>query len=301
MKILITGGTGAIGRRLCPVLSAKGHALTVLSRQPERVAALCGAEVSAIASLEALKSSPAFDAVVNLAGEVVIGPRWTPARKKILWDSRVTLTEHLLQAMGGLDALPKIWINASATGVYGDGGMQALDESSPGGGGGFGRELCLAWEQAAVKATALGARLCILRIAPVLMPDAGMLKSMLPSFRLGLGARLGDGGQWMPWVHHADLLAMLEFLLEREDLSGVFNAAAPQAVTNREFTAALAKQVHRPAFLSVPAPLLRLAMGEMAELLLCGQKAAPKRLLEAGFNFRYPELAPALAEVCPIL
>jgi uncharacterized protein (TIGR01777 family) len=299
MNILVTGGTGAIGQRLCRALAAQGHALAVLSRAPGQVAERCGAGVAAFASLEDIPASAHFDAIVNLAGERVIGPRWTAARKKILWDSRVALTERLLACLARLERRPKVLLNASAVGYYGDGGDRLLDESCEGACGGFGRELCVAWEEAAQRAAALGLRVCIVRIAPVLMAEAGLLQSMAPAFRLGLGARLGDGRQGAPWIHLQDLLAIFEFLLEREDLSGAFNGAAPELVDNRAFTNALARRLHRPAFLFAPAFLLRLAMGEMSELLLCDQKVAPKRLLEAGFTFRYATLEQALADIFP--
>lgn len=299
MKILVAGGTGSIGRHLCRALAAEGHTLSVLSRTPGQVAARCGPGATAIASLDDIPASAEFDAVVNLSGERVIGPRWTAARKTILRDSRVALTERLLACVERLERRPRTLINASAVGYYGDGGDRLLDESDEGTGGGFGRELCVAWEAAAQRGAELGLRVCVVRIAPVLMAEAGILPSMVPSFRLGLGARLGDGRQGAPWIHIEDLTAIFRFLLAREDLSGAFNATGPEIVDNRAFTAALAKRLHRPAVLVAPAFALRLALGEMSELLLCGQKLAPKRLLESGFSFRYATLEQALAEIFP--
>lgn len=296
MDILITGGTGAIGRVLCRVLREQGHALTVLSRKPQSVPVICGEGVKAITSLSDLPASARFDAVVNMAGEVVIGPYWTLKRKKILWDSRVTLTGQLVDYLERAEAKPSLLINTSAVGYYGDGGDAVIDEDSPGTGG-FGHQLCHAWEQTARRAEDFGLRVCIVRFGLVLMPHGGMLKSMLPSFRLGLGARLGDGKQWMPWIHCRDLVAMLEFLLNDPTLSGVFNGVSPNPVSNREFTACLARHLRRPAFLFVPAFFLRLALGEMGGLLLEGQRAVPKRFLEAGYQFRYPTLDSALSEI----
>ena len=296
MDILLTGGTGAIGRVLCHRLLAKGHKLTVLSRRPEKVKAICGAGVAAIAKLEDLPSSAQFDAVINLAGEPVIGPYWTANRKKVLWDSRVGVTEQLVELIARLDLKPQVLINASAVGYYGNSIDAIVTEDTPGGGG-FAHTLCDGWETAAGRVKAHSLRLCIVRIGLVLMPHGGMLKSMLPPFRFGLGARLGDGRQWMPWIHCLDLVAMFELLLEHPELEGVFNGVAPNPVTNREFTESLARHLNRPAWFCAPAFLLKLAMGEMGELLLGGQFAQPKRFVEAGFEFRYPTLNDAFTEI----
>lgn len=296
MDILITGGTGNIGRVLCQALRENGHRLTVLSRKPAKVRSLCGEDAIPLPSLADLPASAHFDAVVNLAGEAVIGPYWTEGRKKQLWNSRVTLTGQLVDFIERAESKPSVLVNASAVGFYGNGGDRLIDEDSAGSGG-FGHQLCAAWEQAAQRAEAYGVRVCVARFGLVLMPQGGLLKSMLPSFRLGLGARIGDGKHWMPWVHCHDVVALVEFLLERPDLSGVFNGTAPNPVTNAEFTACLAKHLRRPAFLFVPAFLLRLLLGEMGQLLTEGQRAVPRRLLEAGFQFRYAELDPALSDV----
>lgn len=296
MDILITGGTGAIGRMLCLELKSKGHCLTVLSRRPETVATICGHGVKAIANLTELPATARFDAVVNLSGEVVVGPRWTSARKKQLWDSRVGLTNQLVDFLRRAEVKPEVLVSASAVGFYGNGGEALIDESTPGSGG-FAHELCAAWEAAANQAATLGIRVCTVRIGLVLMAHGGMLKSMLPSFRLGLGARIGDGRQWMPWIHGKDVVALVEYLLEHPELHGVFNGVSPHPVTNSVFTSSLAKILRRPAFLSVPSVVLKLLMGEMGQLLLEGQRAVPRRLLEAGFEFRYPTLEAGLAEI----
>ncbi len=296
MDILMTGGTGSIGRVLCAVLREKGHRLTVLSRRPEKVEAICGKGAAAIASLTDLPASARFDAVINLAGEQVIGRYWTEQRKKLLWDSRVGVTEQLVDFIDRADCKPGVLINASATGYYGDGGDRILDEDSKGFDG-FGHRLCDGWEKAANRASPLGVRVCIVRFGLVLMSHGGLLKSMLPPFRLGLGARLGDGRQWMSWIHCRDLVAMIEFLLDSPALGGVFNGVSPNPVTNAEFTACLARHLNRPAVLFAPASLLKLAMGEMGQLLLEGQRAIPKRFKEAGFQFRYPDLDSALTEI----
>jgi len=296
MDILITGGTGSIGRVLCRALTEKGHRLTVLSRRPETVKAICGEGTAAISSLEDLPESAHFDTVVNLAGEAVIGPYWTENRKKVLWNSRVTVTGQLVDFIRRANFKPSVLISTSAVGYYGNGGDYIIDEDIPGSGG-FAHTLCDGWENAASRVKEFGVRLCIVRFGPVLMSHGGMLKSMLPSFRVGLGARIGNGRQWMPWIHCQDLVGMIELLLGSSELCGVFNGVSPNPVTNREFTASLAHHLKRPAFLFVPAFLLKLGMGEMGQLLLDGQRAIPKRFQEAGFVFQYPSLDSALTEI----
>jgi uncharacterized protein (TIGR01777 family) len=268
----------------------------VLSRKLEQVKRICGAEVNAISSLAELPASAQFDAIINLAGEVVIGPYWTKRRKQQLWDSRITLTEQLIGYISRAETKPKVLISASAVGYYGNGGDGLIDENSAGSGG-FAHQLCAGWEQAAEQAGQFGVRVVIIRLGLVLMPHGGMLKSMLPSFRFGLGARLGDGRQWMPWVHCQDVVAMIEWTMNDPGLSGVFNGVSPNPVTNREFTASLAKHLHRPAVLIAPAFLLKLLMGEMGGLLLEGQRASPQRLQAAGFKFQYQTLDSALNQI----
>jgi uncharacterized protein (TIGR01777 family) len=296
MDILITGGTGAIGRVLCRQLAASGHRLTVLSRKPDTVKAICGESATALTSLADLPAAAHFDAVFNLAGEVVIGPLWTPSRRQKLWASRVSLTEQLVDFIRRAETKPQVLISASAVGYYGNGGDKILTEGSTGNGG-FAHQLCTAWETAAQQAQDFGVRVCTLRIGLVLMTHSGMLKSMLPSFRLGLGARLGDGQQWMPWIHLADLLAILQWLLNQPELSGAFNATAPNPARNAEFTQSLARHLHRPAFLCVPAVLLRRMLGEMGGLLVEGQRAVPERLVQSGFQFRHADLDSALDDL----
>jgi len=296
MEILITGGTGSIGRILCRSLTEKGHRLTVLSRKPGKVQTICGEGVVAISTLEDLPDSAYFDAVVNLAGEVVIGPYWTENRKKVLWNSRVGVTDELANFINRAVVKPSVFISTSAVGFYGNRGDNSIDENTPGAGG-FAHTLCQGWENAASRVKEFGVRVCIVRFGLVLMPHGGMLKSMLPSFRIGLGARIGNGQQWMPWIHCQDLVCMIELLLGNVELNGVFNGVSPNPVTNREFTMSLARHLKRPAFFFVPALLLKLGMGEMGQLLLDSQRAIPKRFQEAGFVFQYPSLDSALTEI----
>jgi uncharacterized protein (TIGR01777 family) len=293
MHILITGGTGLIGRQLCKALLAEGHELTVLSRDPDSVPDRCGSGVQAMAGLDQWHPGRAFDAVINLAGEPIVDARWTARRKQALWDSRVTLTERLVQRIAAARHKPGVLLSGSAVGYYGNRGDVVLDESSAPGED-FPARLCKAWEDAALGAQTIGVRVCLLRTGLVLTRHGGVLGRMLPPFRLGLGARLGDGRQWMSWVHIDDYVAMLLGLLHDAQASGPWNMTAPQPVTNREFAAALAAAVHRPAPFCAPAILLKAAMGERACLLLEGQRVSPKRMESAGYRFAFENLADAL-------
>ncbi|MFZ2524300.1 MAG: TIGR01777 family oxidoreductase [Candidatus Ferrigenium altingense] len=296
MRIFITGGTGLIGRRLCKALLAEGHELTVLSRNPASVPVKCGAGVHALASLAEWHPALSFDAVINLAGEPIIDKRWSAQRKQVLWDSRVTLTEELVRRIAAAEHKPSVLLSGSAVGYYGNGGDRMLDEAADTGEG-FAAELCKAWEDAARIAEKLGVRVCLLRTAPVLSNDGGMLARMLPPFKLGLGARLGNGKQWMSWVHIEDYAAMVLRLLHDEQTHGPYNMAAPNPVTNAEFTATLAAVQRRPAFFVAPAALLKLAMGESASLLLEGQRALPRKMEAAHQRFAFPTLAEALRDI----
>lgn len=294
MRILVTGGTGFIGRALCRELSTAGHRLLVLSRRPQRVPLLCGHGAAAVDKLDHLAPEESFDAVVNLAGEPIVGRRWTAARKRALWDSRIGLTEQLVDCIARSKTKPSVLLSGSAVGYYGDQGDRLLDESSPAMADDFGHRLCAAWEAAADKARGLDVRVCILRTGLVLGPGGGLLQRMLPPFRLGLGGTLGSGTQWMSWIHLHDHVRAMITLMESPELSGTFNLTAPNPVTNREFTACLAGKLHRSALLPLPSRLLKLLFGEMADLLLGGQRVVPRRLTEAGFRFRYDSLESAL-------
>lgn len=293
MHILITGGTGLIGRQLCKALLAQGHELTVFSRNPASVPVKCGAAVHALASLAQWQPGQTFDAVINLAGEPIVDARWSAQRKQMLWESRVTLTEELVRRIAAAGHKPAVLLSGSAVGYYGDRGDVMLDESADAGEG-FAAQLCKAWEDAARVAESVGARVCLLRTAPVLSNDGGLLGRLLPPFRLGLGARLGNGKQWMSWVHMQDYVAMVLRLLHDPHTAGPYNMAAPQPVTNAEFTATLAAALHRPALFVAPAILLKLGMGERASLLLKGQRVLPRKMEAAQYCFAFTNLADAL-------
>jgi len=295
MHILLTGGTGLIGRALCRQWTAAGHRLSVLSRDPSRVARECGPGVGGIVRLEELGDEP-LDAVVNLAGAPIADKPWTRSRKAELWESRVGTTERLVDWLRGRSQKPAVLLSGSATGFYGDSGEKPVSETDSLAGPDFAGELCLAWEQVANEAEKLGIRVVNLRTGLVLAADDGFLLRLLPPFRFGLGARLGNGRQWMPWIHLQDQIGAIDFLLNRSDAQGPYNLCAPQPVRNRDFTQALGRTLRRPARLLIPAFALRL-MGELSILLLGGQRARPERLLAAGYVFRYPELDAALADL----
>jgi uncharacterized protein (TIGR01777 family) len=270
--------------------------LTVLSRNPDTVPAKCGANVKAMASLDEWQSDHTFDAVINLAGAPIIDARWTEQRKQALLDSRITLTENLVRHIAAAQHKPGVLLSGSAVGYYGNRGNAALDESADAGTD-FPARLCKDWEAAALVAEASGVRVCLLRAGLVLSRQGGLLGRMVFPFRLGLGARLGNGKQWMSWIHMDDYLAILLRLLRDERASGPYNMTAPQPATNREFTATLAKALHRPAPFIMTSWFLKFIMGERASLLLEGQKVLPQKIESAGYRFAFAELANALKDL----
>lgn len=296
MRILLTGGTGLIGRELCRRWSADGHELIVLSRQSQNVARLCSG-ARGIASLAELDKNVVLDAVVNLAGAPIADRPWTKNRRQTLWESRVDLTCSLVDWLEGLSNRPSVLISGSAVGIYGDRGDAVLDENSALGDSDFGSRLCVAWENAARGAEPLGIRVVLIRTAPVLARDGGILSRMKLPFRLGLGGRLGSGRQWMPWIHIDDEVGLIDYLLHCQECSGAYNACAPKAVTNADFVRSLGRALHRPAILPAPAFLLRSALGEMSVLLLGGQRLKPVRTIASGYQFRYIHLDDALSDV----
>ncbi|MDY7117408.1 TIGR01777 family oxidoreductase [Halomonas sp. SSL-5] len=299
MRVLITGGSGFVGQRLCQRLVEAGHRVQVVSRDP---AAARGRLPEAVdvrrSALDFVDSPP--EALVNLAGESIAAKRWSDDQKEKLLDSRLNATRELvglceqLQQTGA--RLPRALVSASAMGYYGDQGDREVTEETPPHDE-FAHRLCRRWEEAAQEVEAFGVRVARLRIGLVLDQGGGSLAKMLPPFKLGLGGRFGSGKQFMPWVHREDLVRAILFLLERDDLKGPFNGSAPHPVTNAEFTRTLAKALGRPALFPVPAIALETAFGEMARLLLTGADMRPKRLQEAGFEFRFERLEAALADI----
>lgn len=295
MRILITGGSGFVGQALCEELAQRSHSLFVVSRAPERAKKVLPAgtriEREASAFIDA-----APEALVNLAGEPIADGRWTASRKQEIMDSRLQSTRALVDLCEKLETKPGVLVSASAMGFYGDQGDHEVTEKTPPHDE-FAHRVCVAWEDEAKKAESYGVRVAIARIGLVLHPAGGMLKRVLTPFKLGVGGRLGDGKQYMPWITREDMVRVLIFLLEHDDASGPFNASAPNPVTNAEFTAKLASALNRPAVLPAPAAALKLAFGEMSRLLLTGADMRPARLVDSGFTFNHAQLDKALADL----
>jgi uncharacterized protein (TIGR01777 family) len=296
MHILLTGGTGLIGRQLCQLWIQQGHQITVWSRRPEQVPQLCGKAVRGISHLSELGDQP-VDALVNLAGAPIADRPWTRKRRTQLWDSRIGLTEQLLAWMEQRTQKPQVLISGSAVGWYGDGGERELDETSQPVKEDFASHLCGAWEETAQRAEAQGVRVVIIRTGLVLAAEGGFLQRLLLPFRFAMGGPIGNGRQWMPWIHIKDQIAAIDFLLRESEAQGPYNLCAPAPVRNREFAKVLAEVLHRPAFMPLPAIALKVLMGELSVLLLGGQRARPTRLEEAGFIFRFTELPAALDDL----
>ena len=293
---LITGGTGLIGSALCKHLIAQEHQVTVLSRTPEKVTSKCSQQVKGIQSLTEISDDTQIDIVINLAGEPIADSRWTKKRKAVLEKSRINLTRDLADWLIHRQKKPECLISGSAIGWYGDGGDSILTEQS-GYHDEYTHQLCEAWEKEARRTEQSGIRVCIVRTGLVLASTGGFLQKMLLPFKLGLGGRLGDGQQFMSWIHLSDMVNFLEFLATNVQLEGVFNACSPSPVTNRIFTQILAQQLHRPAFLPLPEWVLKMILGEMSCLLLEGQRALPKKAQAIGFQFHYTDLNLALDNI----
>ena len=290
MRVLVTGGTGLVGRPACDALRAAGHAVTIVSREPGRVPARA-------IGWDGLRTAiPETDAIVNLAGESIASGRWTAARKAAIRSSRVEATRALVDAAAAASPRPKVLVNASGVGYYGAHGDEPLEErAAPG--NDFLARVCVEWEAEARRAEALGVRVVVVRLGVVLAPDGGALSAMLLPFRAGLGGAIGGGRQWISWVHRDDVVGLLREAVGNTEYAGPVNATSPNPVTNRDFARALGRALHRPTVLPVPGIGLRLLMGEMATMLLTGQRVLPKVAERRGYAWQQPEL-PAALERC---
>jgi uncharacterized protein (TIGR01777 family) len=298
MKVLIAGAAGLVGTKLVSALVAAGDEVAALVRDVSRASKrLPGARLhvwDAVAGQPPAAAFDGVDGVVNLIGESIASGRWTEARKKQLRDSRLVATRALVDAMRGLTQRPRVLVSASAVGYYGDRGDEILTEASAPGSN-FLAQLARDWEAEALRAQDLGVRVVMLRSGAALDRSGGLLGTLLPTFRLGLGARVGSGDQWLPWIHLDDQIGLIRHVLGDGRSAGALNAVGPEPVTNREFTAALASALTRPALLAAPGFALRLALGsKVDEILLASQRVMPVRTLETGFQFRFPLLRPAL-------
>jgi len=297
VRIVVTGWSGFIGRQLAERLLAGGHQVHLLGRAPKK-GLPPAAEFSPwdpLAGTPPKSAIEAADAIVHLAGEPV-AQRWTAEAKRQIQTSRTVGTANLVRGISQAERKPKVLISGSAIGYYGARGDEELRESSAPGKG-FLADVCREWEAAALAAQPLGVRVVLLRTGIVLSEKGGALERMLPPFKLGLGGRIGSGEHWMSWIHVEDAIGLIEFALQQQSLAGPLNLTAPNPVKNSEFTTALGKALSRPAFLPIPVAALRLLFGEMAEILVTGQRVLPTAALKARYQFRYSQLAGALQSI----
>lgn len=302
MKILITGATGFIGKRIARQLFTEGHELVVLSRNPQTAKAALGLPLLYVAWNPEQEPAPqnacdGVEAIIHLAGHPVAEGRWTETTKRKIRDSRILGTQNLIHTLAHLTQKPRVIVSASAIGFYGDRGDTVLDESSPQGTG-FLADICVEWERAFFQNAPQESRCVAVRVGMVLGKDGGALAKMLPIFQKGLGGSIGLGRQWMSWIHVDDLVALFIEAIKQETYRGIVNGTAPKPVTNRVFTQTLARTLHRPAWFTVPTPLLKLALGEMSTILLSSQRVLPQRTCAAGFSFEYETLDKALHAIC---
>ena len=295
MRVLLTGGTGLIGRHLVSRLLTLGHTVCVVTRSPEKARQMLDARVEIWPGLQNVSTLDGVDAVVNLAGEPIADKRWTHAQKQKLCDSRWAITQRLSELIQASETPPAVLISGSATGYSGDLGEVVVTEEEPPHNE-FTHKLCARWEQIASSAQSDRTRVCLLRTGVVLARNGGILGKMVPPFKLGLGGPIGNGRQYLAWIHIDDMVNGILWLLDN-DLRGPFNLVSPYPVRNEQFSHALGQALNRPAFLRVPATAIRLLMGESSVLVLGGQRALPKRLEAAGFTFRWYDLDEALANI----
>jgi uncharacterized protein (TIGR01777 family) len=299
MKVAITGATGFVGSRLVEQLQAKGHQPLILTRNRD-------AALKAFPNLEVVAYTPTAsgswqdvisgcDAVVHLAGEPIAESRWTANQKQEIINSRQLGTQKIVEAMKKANPKPRVLVNASAIGFYGTSETATFDENSASGND-FLAEVCQKWEAEAEKVKDAGVRLVIIRLG-IVLGDGGALAKMIPAFKLFAGGPLGTGKQWFSWIHRDDLVNLIIEAITRSDLEGVLNATAPNPVRMSEFCQTLGAVLNRPSWLPVPGFALEALLGEGAQVVLEGQQVLPKRTISCGFNYQYPTLEPALAEI----
>ncbi|MFC3120224.1 TIGR01777 family oxidoreductase [Agaribacter flavus] len=289
--LLISGGTGLIGRNLIKRLTSI-YQITLISRDPMRAKRLLG-ETITVKKLSEINDVENIDGIINLAGEPIADKRWTDAQKQQICDSRWDMTAKLVELINQATVKPKVFISGSAVGIYGRQGDTPITEDFSEYHEEFSRQVCQRWEEIALGAVN-STRVCLLRTGIVLAEEGGALQKMLMPFRLGLGGPIGTGKQFMPWIHLDDMLRAIIFLLENDACHGPFNLTSPNPNTNHFFSLKLAARLQRPCLFKIPASVIKFMMGESSELVLYGQKVLPQRLQNAGFVFNYPTLVEAL-------
>jgi uncharacterized protein (TIGR01777 family) len=301
MNIVVTGGTGFIGRALCATLLQSGHSVSVFTRNPDQhrhVSGVGGKQVlwNGESTGDWERVLEGADAVINLAGAPIADARWTPARKQLLIESRVCTTRIIVEAMSRRSSKPRVLISASGIGYYGASDDRVLDEGSARGQG-FLADLCLAWEAEALRAAECGARVVTLRTGMVLEQDGGALPKMLLPYRLFAGGPVMPGTQWVSWIHRRDHIGLIQWALANNHVSGPLNTVAPEPVTMNTFCEVLGRVLHRPSWLPVPGIALRILLGELGTLMTTGQRVTPAKAMAGGYTFQYPTLEPALQAV----
>ncbi|MBI4825067.1 MAG: TIGR01777 family protein [Nitrospirae bacterium] len=293
MKILITGGSGFIGPALTRELRDEGHDVIITTRHSSDSKDMITWNPPDLIPSEIISK---IDAVINLAGEPIAPERWTEERKERIMSSRVETTRALVESMKNAEPRPKALISASAIGYYGPHGDEIINEAFPPASD-FLAGVCKAWEAEALKAEELGTRVVLVRIGGVLEKDGGILKHMSAQFNFMLGGPVGDGRQWFSWIHRDDIVGIIKFALQNNSISGPVNGTAPDPVTNLAFSTALGKAMKRPSYIAVPAFVIKMALGELADILITGQRVVPEKALNAGYKFKYTEINEALRTI----
>jgi uncharacterized protein len=300
MQIVVTGGTGFIGRPLCASLCQEEHRVTLLTRrietEPPYGSTITAVEWNGREAGAWEHCLDGADAVINLAGAPIADGRWTEARKQLLTESRVLTTRLLVDAMSHSSSKPRTLISASGIGYYGADDDRVLDEGAARGQG-FLADLCLAWEAEALRAAEFGVRVVMLRTGMVLEQNGGALPKMLLPFQLFAGGPIMPGTQWVSWIHRRDHIGLIQWVLTTSSVSGPVNAVAPEAVTMNRFCEVLGRVLHRPCWLPVPGFVLHVAFGELGTLMTTGQRVNPAKALSGGYVFHYPTLEPALRAI----
>ncbi|BFT30817.1 TIGR01777 family oxidoreductase [Alteromonas sp. D210916BOD_24] len=295
MNILITGGTGLIGREFIKQYSDI-HQFTVITRDTAHAKRLLGSSISTLNAISEIDDIGHYDAVINLAGEPIADKRWTDTQKAIICKSRWKITSEIVEKINNSQSAPKVLLSGSAIGYYGNQKDKLIHEQSAPNNE-FTHELCHKWETIANGATTLNTRVVLLRTGVVLSKVGGALDKMALPFKLGVGGTLGNAAQYISWIHIQDMVNAMSFLLNNQTCHGAFNLTAPRPVTNREFSSILAHTLHRPCLFNVPSFILKLLMGEASTLILEGQQVIPEKLTAAGYRFDYPVLDKALDDI----